>query len=209
MVNSKFLTAALSLALLLNIVPSVLAATLTGAGGSIPDNSPTSPLTSSVTFTDSFAIDSVTIALNNLSHTFVGDLIATLTHVETGTSVDLFNRITNNNGVNPDSSNLGGTYTFSDSAPISFLTAVRSGGTNFVVPTGSYAPTGLLSAFIGESSLGTYLLTISDNAAADVGTLGSFTLTLNPAAATAVPEPATLLGLLAGCGAFARLKKRA
>jgi len=93
-----------------------------------------------------------------LTHTFVGDLIVTLTNGST--TVTLLNRV-------GGGSDLGGVYTFSDSAPTTFVSA--TGGAS--VAPGVYRPGAALSAFDGASYEGTWTLTVSDNAGIDVGTI--------------------------------------
>jgi subtilisin-like proprotein convertase family protein len=100
-----------------------------------------------------------------LTHTFVGDLIGTLTSPN-GTAVILFTR----EGGAP---NLAGDYAFADSG------AVRLGGTgltatNDVIPSGTYLPAQSLSAFNGQPYQGQWLLHITDNAGQDIGSVDSF-----------------------------------
>ncbi|MEM8758656.1 MAG: proprotein convertase P-domain-containing protein, partial [Planctomycetota bacterium] len=166
-------------------VPAAGQLIFSGVGGVIPDDGgPGNPLSSTITVTDDFSIADVSVNLLDLNHTFVGDLIITLSNGST--SVELINQA----GV-PDFSgfgwayNLDGDYTYSDDGTITWDTV--NGGvqdTDFLVPSGTYAPEGALSAFDGLSSAGSWTLSISDNAGLDTGDLGGWELSLTP-----VPAP--------------------
>ena len=89
-------------------------------GASIPDNDPAG-VSVDLIFADARLITgNLSVTINSLSHTWIGDLSATLTHVGTGTTVVLFQR--------PGGANCGadvdGTYTFSD-AGASILAPTR------------------------------------------------------------------------------------
>jgi subtilisin-like proprotein convertase family protein len=176
-----------------------------GTGFTIADNNATGA-SSTIVVTDNFSIADITVTLTNLNHTFIGDLIATLTKVDTGTTVSLFNRIGRVGTGNGDNSNFAGTYRFNDAFTGDIWVVASGGNSTFNVPGGDYYPTAvdsgalvpILPAFTGASSAGTWRLTISDNAASATGSLGSWTLSLVGASSpTAVPEPGSLLGLLA------------
>jgi hypothetical protein len=186
----------------LTVLPaSAVSFTGTGAGFNIPDNNATGA-SSTIVVPDSFSITDITVTLNSLTHTYVGDLIATLTHVDTGTTVSLFNRIGLVSSGAGDSSNFGGNYSFNDAFTGNIWAVAASGGSSFVIPSGNYFPTGagsstlvpMLTSLSGELSSGTWRLTISDNVAADTGALGSWALNLQ---GTPIPESSSVLGLLA------------
>ena len=120
-----------------------------------------------------------------ITHTFDQDLIISLRHVDTGTTVSLFNR---RGGSGDNLTNV----TFNDAAAVSISTFIAP-GTNT-----SYRPESVLSAFNGESLLGTWRLIVQDAAAADVGTLSSFNIN-----GIATPEPGTWA--LFGVGGLALL----
>ncbi|WP_169978084.1 proprotein convertase P-domain-containing protein [Tautonia rosea] len=188
--------------------------TFTGAGGDIPQSSGGTPgvLTSDIVVSESLAITDVTVTLLGLTHTWVGDLIASLTHVDSGTTVDLFNRIdrTGNSGVG-DASDFNGDYAFNDAFTGDLWAAAKGGGNNFDIPGGDYFATtvegsvSLLSAFNGVLAAGTWRLSISDNADGDSGSLGSWQLRL-----TAIPEPSSivLVGLASVVGVGVGLHRR-
>ncbi|NCR36231.1 MAG: proprotein convertase P-domain, (modular protein) [Microcystis aeruginosa S11-01] len=197
----------------LTVLPaSAVSFTGTGAGFNIPDGNATGA-SSTIVVPDSFSITDITVTLNSLTHTYVGDLIATLTHVDTGTTVSLFNRIGRGSG-GGDSSNFGGNYSFNDAFTGNLWAVAASGGSSFVIPSGNYFPTGagsstlvpMLTSLSGELSSGTWRLTISDNVAQDTGALGSWALNLQ---GTPIPESSSVLGLLALglLGAGAALKR--
>ena len=127
---------------------------------SIPDNNATGA-DSVIDFASNLVnIDDVNVTVN-ITHTFTGDLILTLTSPG-GTSVILSNR---NGGSGED-------YTstvFDDDG----ATPISSGSAPF---TGTFSPDNPLSAFNGESALGNWTLNVSDNAGIDTGTIDSWSL---------------------------------
>ncbi len=95
-----------------------------------------------------------------IQHTFIGDLTIDLRNDSTGTTVRLFNRLCAGN----------------DNMSVTFI----DGGATLVCATptsGTYAPFEALSAFNGQSAMGTWTLTITDGANIDGGTLDSWTVT--------------------------------
>ena len=194
---------------------SAVTFTGTGTGFNIPDiNATGASSTITVPTGSNFSITNITVTLNNLTHTFVGDLIATLTYVPTNTTVSLFNRIGRPTDTFGDSSNFNGNYSFNDAFTGNLWTVAASGGDDFVIPGGNYFPTGagsgtlvpILTSLGGSQTAGDWRLTISDNAEDDTGSLGSWTLGLQ---GTPIPEPSSGLGLLALglLGAGAALKR--
>ncbi len=192
------------------------AATFTGSGFNIPDNNATG-VSSTISITDNFTIADVTVTLNNLTHTWIGDLVASLTNLTTGTTVNLFNRVGRTTLGVGDSTNFSGNYSFNDTFTGSLWTTAA--GLNGIanIPSGNYyatAATGtvsLLSAFSGQSALGDWQLNIQDRTGLDTGSLGSWSLALTPAQpAQPVPEPASAFSLLAlgAMGAGSMLKRK-
>jgi subtilisin-like proprotein convertase family protein len=192
-------------------------ATFTGSGSgfSIPDNNPTGAF-SDIVVADNFLINDITVGLSSLTHTWIGDLIATLTHTDTNTTVDLFNRVGRITGQsNSFNSNLNGSYNFND-AFTGDLWTVAQGGDSFDIPGGDYFPTGagssakvpMLTTISGLPSSGTWRLKISDNASGDLGTLGSWSLNLQGSSPASVPGPLPLLGAGAAFGWSRQLRKR-
>lgn len=194
----------IALLALIGLAGSASAAVWSGAGFIIPDNVPAGTTSVIAVSGDTSSITAVEITLTDLRHTWVGDLVATVTSPG-GTTFTLFSRIgaTTVGGVG-DSSNLGGNYSFSDSAAGDIWAEAAAGATGYVMLSGAYRTTDALSstatsmnaAFAGEDSNGNWTLTIADNAGADLGDLGSWELNI-------VPTPGSLAvlgfaGLAAG-----------
>lgn len=123
----------------------------------IPDNVPAG-ITSMIMVTDQYCIGDVDVEVD-ITHTFIGDLIVELASPQ-GTVVRLHNRT-------------GG------SADDIMVTYDDSG----FPPDGP----GVLADFNGEPVVGTWTLTVSDNAGVDVGTLNSWTLRIAAAGAACPP----------------------
>lgn len=132
-----------------------------------------------------------------ISHTFIGDLIYTITHGST--SVVLMDRP----GRPPASTVPGDSSNLSDNAPLTFVgsaaTLAESIGAGCVTGDVVGQAAGCLntifqsdqplSAFDGMNVLGDWVLTISDNAIGDVGRLASWSITYDT---NSVPEPTSL-----------------
>lgn len=161
------------------------------------------------------SIDSVSVTLNGLSHTWVGDLQVSLTGPNAA-SIDLMSctgatLICVNAG---DSSDLDGDYTFADGGADWWAAAAAAAGGD-VVPAGTYAPTDssnivllFSTTFGGIDPNGTWTLSITDRTGGDTGILEGWTLSGEASTPGAeVPEPGTisLLGLsLLGMAAYRR-----
>ncbi len=139
----------------------------------------------------------------DISHTWVGDLSATLESPE-GTIVQLFGE--------PDCQEDNMLVSFDDSATNTaddFLVSCDNTGTAI---SGTYQPTQPLSAFNGESATGTWTLTINDGADQDGGTINAWSLGLctvvlpdvsiisNPAQINVCPIQDTSFDLTVGDG---------
>ena len=197
-----------------------------GAGGNIPDATSLGPVvgntnagvfTSDINVANPGVITSFnSITLDNFSHTWVGDLVFELGHVDSGTTVIFMYRplkVSAISGYGSDS-DLNGTYTFDNDLTSTFGSSDSiwlAASNNSVIPGGTYAAsadvfTGSaktsyqpvnLDVFAGESIAGTWELTIRDESIGDVGTFSGwqFNATVNPA-----PEPASAALII--CGAI-------
>lgn len=169
-----------------------------GTGGVIPDQVGTTPglFESDIVVADTGALADITVTLKNLAHSWSGDLVVTITHLESGLSQTLFSRVGKTDATfgAGDSSNFAGDYSFNDAFTGNLWTAAEGGGTTFNIPGGEYfasAPlTGLqvslLDVFGGIDIAGTWRLSITDNAEFDTGSIGAWNLSLT------VPAPAAL-----------------
>jgi subtilisin-like proprotein convertase family protein len=104
-----------------------------------------------------------------LDHTWVGDLVITLTSPH-GTTVTLANRP---GGVLNGGNNFCGTV-FDDAAATS-IQDITSPGAPY---TGTFSPATPLSAFLGEDPNGTWTLGVTDLALSDTGSVRAFSLTV-------------------------------
>jgi subtilisin-like proprotein convertase family protein len=203
--------------LLASAAVAASAGTYTSAGGAIPDNAPGGPLIVTFAVTEAGPLQLMDLTLTDLTHTWAGDLIVTLTSPN-GTVSDIMRRpvVPPSTSTVGDSSNFGGTYRFIDTGA-DIGVALGGGTTAYILPSGDYmastrAPATatnsnlmLNAIFAGTPVFGTWTLAISDNAALDTGTLGSATLNIS-----AVPEAGTLamFGLgLAGLAVGVRRRK--
>jgi subtilisin-like proprotein convertase family protein len=148
--------------------------TFVGRGGEIPDGR--GSFQDDIIVTDNFKIADVTVTLKDLTHTWVGDLVVRLRHLETETVVDLFRRPGQANFSSSGYSNdLKGDYSFNDNFTNNFDVAAAE---NAIIPSGNYASINHLSAFSGLLSAGTWRLTINDCSAGDSGSIGAWSLNL-------------------------------
>lgn len=158
--------------------------TFVGKGGDIPDGF--GCFQDDIIVTDNFSVTNVTVTLKGLTHTWIGDLVVRLRHVETETMVELFRRPGQPHFSSSGYSNdVRGNYHFSDCTKDSakgdrhtsdFDTAAAA---NLIIPSGNYTSLQALSAFNGLSSAGTWRLIINDCSAGDSGSLYSWSLNLS------------------------------
>jgi len=100
-----------------------------------------------------------------LTHTFVGDLIVTVSNGST--SAILSSR---QGGL----TNLNGVYTFVDSATLNMTAAATAAGAD--LGSSTIKPFEALSVFNGVAFEGTWTLSVSDNAGIDIGNIESFAI---------------------------------
>ncbi len=182
---------------LLTVSPPVSAADFAGAGGVIPDGSANG-------LNIQFAVSGIVRPVGrvrigvNLTHTFVGDLQATLTSPNGLARLVVFSRVGYKRGaVDGTSANLSGNYIFDDDATNDLWSTVAPIPDAGVVPPGTYrtstagrssqltlhggCSTYLTLAFGGLSGAqvnGTWTLNVADVAGSDSGSVASALLTI-------------------------------
>ena len=185
-------------------------------GAAVPDNSSAGVnLSIVIPATSNFFIvagNSVTVALNNMNHTYLGDLRATLTGAG-GITRTVFDRP----GVPASTFGCSGnfsaanTYSFNSGASSNIgipCTGTLAGGTFRTLAANDSTNTNLSSAWSSLNVSGTtWTLNLADLAASDVQGAGwTWTLTLNY---IDTPEPSTILTTCMGIGLLAaRLWRR-
>ena len=190
---------------------TALTVTGIGAGGNIPDNNSTG-ITSTATITEDLTITGdLSITISGFTHTWVGDLIVTLTAPDGTTSADIMRR-TGRSGAGGIgyTSDLNGNYTYEDGGADWWGASMPPGP----VAPGIYAASttggtqvSLDTIFDGVLSGGDWTLFISDNEGLDTGQFDSWEINV-----TVVPVPAAvwLFGSgLIGLIGIARRKKTA
>ncbi|MBL0202416.1 MAG: M36 family metallopeptidase [Chitinophagaceae bacterium] len=173
-------------------VPCVSTYSYTGPAVAVPDNTPAGvdiPLTVSGagTITDlDFRFDAApastcdaTVGNTNaaMDHTFIGDLVFTLTS-PLGTTVTIVNR---RGGTRE---NICTTLLDDDGAFPALSTVTSSSGQTL---SGNFAPDNPLSAFDGQNANGVWTLNVSDNASVDIGSMRRFSLIISSATPTVNP----------------------
>ncbi len=139
----------------------------------IPDSTPAG-ITSTITVGQAITLTDLQVAVQ-IDHTWVGDLAISLTS-PLGTTVSLLDRP----GVPASSfgcSNDNMDVVFSDAASVVPETSCP-GTTPWL--SGPVLPVSALSAFDGQSTLGTWTLTVSDNAGGDTGQIVNWSLIPTP-----------------------------
>lgn len=133
----------------------------------IPDNN-TTGVSSDLVIANGGAITDLNVKIET-THTWVGDLIYTLTNVTSGTSVVVIDRPgrTGTSGAGCSGNDINATL--DDEAAGGTVESQCAGS----VPTinGTFTPNNPLTAFDGQVRTGTWRLTVSDNAGIDTGTL--------------------------------------
>ena len=193
MLKKISIAAASSAIATLAAVSGASAVSFSGAGGGLPPGAPanTSGLfESSITVTDDIIIDDISLDLNDLTHTWAGDLVVDLTY-DDGAGTVITAAVSNGVGGPTD---FDGDYTFEDGG------AVFPGAGN-PIPGGIYSPNeSFLDAFAGINVAGTWTLSINDRFFGDSGSLGSWDLNVE-GDPVSTPEPVSLFALF-GIGAL-------
>jgi subtilisin-like proprotein convertase family protein len=134
-----------------------------------------------------FPLGAVSVSVD-LTHTFQSDVILTLTNGSTTVSL--------HKGDGALVNNLGGTYVFTDTATQTLDSAAAGLLTADVLAPGNYkaADTGnvavsLNDAFYNQTSVGTWTLSIGDDASLDTGAMSAWTLILDGQGASPCSAP--------------------
>mgnify|MGYP001322698326 CR=1 FL=1 len=179
---------------------------VSGQGGSIPDNGGGSGnlFSSSVSAGANIVITGV--SFQGLSHTWVGDLSMTLTGPGAGNSFNFFYRPGQTSATGFGQSgdfSAANAYSFSDGGAAWNTTTATVPSGNYAPIRSAFAPAQAINSFAGlnGSAAGTWTLTIGDNAAADTGSLTGWTLNYK-----VVPTPGA--AALMGVAGLAGLRRR-
>ena len=173
--------------------------TYTIAGAAIPDATSATPNVPGVlnkTFVVTSgqipgAISDVRVTFVGLTHTYMGDVTASLI-APNGTTALIIGRVGATAAVPyGDASNYGGNYAFFDAATASIWTAAAAAGTTAITPAGSYYPSttltgarvALTNAFTGVVAAGTWTVRLTDSTNVDVGSVTTIIVDLTPSAA--------------------------
>jgi len=136
----------------------------------IPDNDPLG-ISDTLAVTGTGELSDLNVLLR-VTHTWVGDLVFSLEHVDTGTSVVLIDRpLFTDTGFGCGSADIDATLDDDSGLPVENECA--SSGPALA---GNLQPQFPLSAFNGEELSGNWTLRSSDNASADVGTVDEWCL---------------------------------
>ena len=119
-------------------------------------------------------IDDLILYLN-IAHTYVGDIIVDLEHVDTNTSVQVMNRPGSNEIALGCSSNNIGVF-LDDSATVAVEDGCENVGGNNISPAlfGNLSPDNPLSAFDGEDLSGDWTIFVEDVVSGDAGTINAW-----------------------------------
>lgn len=142
-----------------------------GSPLAIPDNS-TQGVTSTLTFLSTGYIEDLDVTLS-VTHTFVGDLAVSITHLDSGKTATMLNAIgTSGGGFTCDANNINGITLDDEGTGGSIRTKCVA---NLTSPP-SYVPQDALSVFDGVDIKGTWRIRVSDNGQQDTGTLDGWCL---------------------------------
>jgi subtilisin-like proprotein convertase family protein len=146
---------------------------------SIPDNNATGVAGTLAVTPQTGAIQDLNIDLD-ITHTYVGDLIVSLKHVETGTTVILVDKMvkTPPSSGSCNANNLD--ITLDDQGTGGAVETICGSGSTVPTSPPAFTPNNPLALFNGESIGGTWELRVSDTVNIDTGTLNQFCMEWNP-----------------------------
>jgi subtilisin-like proprotein convertase family protein len=186
--------------------------TYTKAAGAlaIPDNSARG-VVSTLTITDDHEIADLNFQVDSLTHTAVGDLTL-LVRAPNGLGIDLISAVGGGSDGGPGNNFLNTVIDDQASGDLLLITAASAPFTGSWKPTFNNAswssfgfphdPTGTLSRYNGLSTKGDWKVVVSDQGAADTGTLNTWSLIVTPKAYTVTPFVAPSL-TISGAAAYA------
>ena len=153
----------------------------------IPDNNPQGAA-STISIDDPRVIVDLDVRLDT-NHTWVGDLIFTLTHQESGSTITLIDRLgipDSNGGCGED--HIGAILDDEITGAVDNKCSVTAAAIS-----GIYRPEQPLSSYDGEGIAGNWVLTVSDNSLDDIGHLNSWCMAavINDTPASPPSDPPT------------------
>ncbi len=161
----------------------------------IPDNN-VAGVSSVIFVQDQGIIQSFDSVWIDMSHTWVGDLVITLSHPLSGLSTVIMDRPGVPASTFGNSDDVNGLYTFTD-LDVLFPETAGSGS----VAPGNYRSDGPLSRFNGDNKFGDWVLNVSDRASGDTGVIRAWGFSV-----TNVPTPGAFA--LLGLGGLAAARRR-
>jgi subtilisin-like proprotein convertase family protein len=148
----------------------------------IPDNNPAG-VTNDLIVGNSGSIDDLNVSVD-MTHTWVGDVIFTLQHVDTGTTVTFYDRP----GVPASTFGCSGDNVDASLDDEAATPVEDECGAGVPAIAGSFIPNNPLSAFDGEDLAGTWRITASDLAGGDTGTLNTWCIDAGTSGGGGTPD---------------------
>ncbi|MGB1253040.1 MAG: GEVED domain-containing protein, partial [Candidatus Promineifilaceae bacterium] len=136
----------------------------------IPDNS-SAGIVSSQTISQNGTLSDLNVSIE-LTHTYVGDLVITLEHADSNSTVTIIDKPTSNGTSSCGGNNISAIF---DDAATNIAETTCS--TTDPALSGLLKPNGTLSSFNGDNFAGTWNLKVSDLASNDIGSITQWCLT--------------------------------